>query len=53
MKREEQKIKTNVEILRLNEIGLDIREISSRIAIKKSYIVKVLLENKKFKNDNK
>lgn len=35
MTREEQIIKTNVEVLRLKEMGLDIREIASKTAIKK------------------
>lgn len=49
MTRQEQIIKTNVEVLRLKEMGLDIREIASKTAIKKSYIVKVLRESKNFK----
>lgn len=49
MTRQEQIIKTNVEVLRLKEMGLDIREIASKTAIKKSYIVKVLRESQNFK----
>lgn len=46
MTREEQIANTNVEVLRLKEMGLDIREIALKTAIKKSYIVKVLRESK-------
>ena len=49
MTREEQIIKTNVEVLRLKEMGLDIGEIASKTAIKKSYIVKVLRESQNLK----
>lgn len=53
MTREEQIRKTNVEVLRLKEMGLDIREIALKTAIKKSYIVKVLRESQKFKDNYK
>lgn len=46
MTREEQIANTNVEVLRLKEMGLDIREIALKTEIKKSYIVKVLRESK-------
>lgn len=46
MTREEQIANTNEEVLRLKEMGLDIREIALKTAIKKSYIVKVLRESK-------
>ena len=52
MTREEQIIKTNVEVLRLKEMGLDIREIASKTAIKKSYIVKVLRESQNLKKQS-
>ncbi|WP_297638780.1 hypothetical protein [uncultured Clostridium sp.] len=53
MTREEQIDKTRVEVLRLKQKGLEVREIALETAIKKSYIIKILKYQQKIKRKGK